>query len=459
MGGATRLAVAAAWSLAIATAGWCAAAITDPVAGAVSKPEAFEILLPFEQGESCYVSAGYSPSGGSSLHDGTDDAWSANDYYALDFILPDYADDGLGQPVLAIAAGTVVKAGWATAGWANYGQRVYITYDFDDGHSYTSIYAHLNAIFVSEGEHVEAGDPIGELGDSCDGDNEELSCPWFGPHLHVALHRDSSIGGSGTGGSYGGNAVVPELFDGYEDLTAGLTLVSGNAGEPCQVIGPEETILEDDGPCFHRYGPAAYWHDEAAGHGGHSVWTYTIDQDEPDNFARWELDFEQAGEYELWAYVPAAFGESEQAGYVVRAGGEELSVTVSQAAASDDWAGLGAFDFDEGGDQWVQLADNTGEPYVSETDNTMIAFDALRVAPAAASDSDADSDTDSDVDADSDADSDVDSDADSDSDADGDSDADSSGAEGGEGSCGCGAAGRPTAGASLSALMIAALAG
>jgi MYXO-CTERM domain-containing protein len=246
------------------------------------------------------------------------------------------------------------------------------------------LYAHLNAIYVTEGQIVGQGEHIGDLGDSCDGDNQQLSCPWFGAHLHWAMHQDSNIGGSGTGGSYGGHAVVPELFDGYEDLAAGQTLTSSNNGQPpqpCQVIQPVETILEDDGPCFQRFGPVAYWHDETAGHDGHCVWTYTIDASVPDNWVRWNLHFAQAGSYELWAWVPGTWGQSVQAPYAVRHDTTEAPVVRDQTTAPDGWLSLGTFDFAAGGDQWVTLADNTGEPYTGPG-GTTIAFDALRIVPA-----------------------------------------------------------------------------
>ncbi|MFH2006274.1 MAG: peptidoglycan DD-metalloendopeptidase family protein [bacterium] len=381
---AVRVVLAAGLLLCTSQASW---GITTPVAGAVSLPAGFDIRLPFTAGETCYVSSGYGPNAGSSLHSGTNNASSANDYYALDFIMPQHPNNGLGQPVRAVAAGTVVKAGWATAGWANYGLRVIIQHDYNaDGHTYISLYAHLNALYVGEGAHVNQGDHIGDLGDSCEGDIQNLSCPFFGAHLHWAMHRDSTIGGSGTGGSYGGNAVVPEFFDGYEDIVQGQTLTSSNNGQPpqpCQTIDPVETILEDDGPCFQRFGPSQYWHDEGSGHGGHSVWTYTIDQASPDNWARWNLHFAQAGDYDVWAYVPAAFGESQQAHYTVRHNGSEQVVTVDQTTTPNDWLSLGTFSFAAGGDQWVSLADNTGEPY-TDVNGTTIAFDALKIAPSGA---------------------------------------------------------------------------
>jgi MYXO-CTERM domain-containing protein len=361
--------------------------LTTPISGAVALPASFDLRLPFEAGETCRISAGYSPSGGSSLHADTNRTDKANEYYALDFVLPNHPNNGLGQQVLAVASGTVVLAGWATAGWANYGQRVAIEHDYNaDGHRYVSNYCHLNAIYVTVNQHVAQGEAIGELGDSCNdsSDSRYLDCPWFGAHLHFSLHRDSYIGGSGTGGSYGGNAVVPEPFSGYEDLAAGQDLVSDNTGlppQPCQVIQPVETFLEDDGPCFRRFGPSQYFHDEASGHGGSCVWTYTIDALQADNYAVWNLHFAQGGAYELSVFIPAAFGESVQAAYLVRASGQESTVIVNQSSHPDGLAPLGSFDFAAGGDQWVRLADNTGEPYVSETENTMIVFDALRIAP------------------------------------------------------------------------------
>jgi hypothetical protein len=90
--------------------------------------------------------------------------------------LPDRPDSGKGEPVLAIADGTVLDADWGSSGWSNYGQRVYMIHDGGDGHTYTSMVAHLHTIDVSAGQSVRAGDQLGTLGQSCEG---ELSCPSF----------------------------------------------------------------------------------------------------------------------------------------------------------------------------------------------------------------------------------------------------------------------------------------
>ena len=208
--------------------------ITPPESGAVAKPTGFQISVPFEDGERVNVLSGYGPHAGSSLHAGTNESHKANDHHALDLTLPDHPNHGLGQPVLAIADAEVVKAGWGTSGWAPYGQRVILRHTYN-GTTYHSLYAHLDSVAVSVGDVIQQGTQIGTLGASCNGSS---SCSNFStPHLHFALHEDSNIGGSGTGGSYGGQAVVPELMDGQGDIEQHDTLTSQNDGTG-QVVDP-----------------------------------------------------------------------------------------------------------------------------------------------------------------------------------------------------------------------------
>ena len=354
-------------------------ALTQPLPGGVSLPSGATIKLPFEAGVNVHVLSGYGPNAGSSLHDGLAETSKTNDYYGVDFTLPDFPNVGLGQPVLAIAAGQVVKAGWATSGRANYGQRVILKHDFGDGHVYHAIYCHLNAINVNEGDTVQGGQQIGELGDSCDGDNKQLSCPWFGPHLHFALHQDSSIGGSGTGGSYAGHAVVPEPWDGYEDLKQGMDLVSGNATgpvTPCQVIGPAGGILDDKGKCFHKLGTSTYWHEETLGHDGHLWWTNATADANPDDVGRWDVNLEVATKFTVEAYAEPGFATSAKARFVVRHAGAQDTSVVDQSQGG--WVLLGKYDFAAGGDQWVRLEDNTGEALSLKL---KVVSDALRFTP------------------------------------------------------------------------------
>ncbi|MBW2459013.1 MAG: M23 family metallopeptidase [Deltaproteobacteria bacterium] len=215
--------------------------------GAVQKPSGFAISLPFAEGEQVELASGYGPNAGSGLHCRAQDSVCANDYYALDFVLPNHSNYGTGQPVLAIAGGTVLDAGWGTEGWKAYGRRVYIEHSYD-GHKYVSMYAHLDSIGVSTGQQVSQGDVLGTLGSSC---NNANSCSNFWmPHLHFAIHRDSNFGGSGSGGSYGGRATIPEPMDGYTGLQQGQVLTSKNGATPpppeCECDDPQATQTQ---PC------------------------------------------------------------------------------------------------------------------------------------------------------------------------------------------------------------------
>lgn len=375
-----------------------ARALTTPIAGAVAFPANVQLVLPFPAGESIEVLSGYSPSGGSSLHADTNAPSKANDYYALDLIYAGLADGGKGKPILAPLPGKVVKAGWSTAGWANYGQRVILEHDLGDGHVYHSVYAHMNAIdaAVVEGANVAVGQPLGELGQSCQG---QLSCGSFSmPHLHWVIHRDSTVGGSGTGGSYGGNAVVPEPLDGYEDLVQGMVLVSSNTGKVecgdgfctgdethatcpgdcpvCENVPAMGRTIDETDLCFAKAGSPQYWHEETTqGHDGTMLWTYATDDAAPDNQGTWALTFDQAGDYQVEAWVDSGFAGSTQSRYAVTHAGASEDVVVDQSASSG-WIDLGTFAFAEGGDQSVHLGDNTGE---AVADQHVLVFDAVRL--------------------------------------------------------------------------------
>lgn len=100
------------------------------------------------------LTSGFGPRGGR-IHEGIDLAAPA------------------GTPVLAASEGTVVRAG--TLG--TLGMMV----ELQHGERSTSRYGHLSAIHVAPGAHVDAGQPIGEVG---------ATGRATGPHLHWELRED-----------------------------------------------------------------------------------------------------------------------------------------------------------------------------------------------------------------------------------------------------------------------------
>ena len=90
-----------------------------------------------------------------------------------------------GTPVKAVLAGVVAEH-WLVPGW-HWGKEYhghpimggYIVIDHGDG--LFSLYGHLSATFIHEDDYIEAGQVIGELGDT------GIST---GPHLHFELVVD-----------------------------------------------------------------------------------------------------------------------------------------------------------------------------------------------------------------------------------------------------------------------------
>lgn len=80
-----------------------------------------------------------------------------------------------GGPIHAADSGTVVVSGWPDNG--GYGNRVII----DHGNGFTTLYAHMSAIYVSAGQKVSRGDVLGAMGST--GRSS-------GTHLHLEIRQN-----------------------------------------------------------------------------------------------------------------------------------------------------------------------------------------------------------------------------------------------------------------------------
>ena len=122
--------------------------------------------------------------------------WPIADYrYGGIFFSPDDVHTGVdipskrGTPVLAAASGEVVSAGYGLYLGNNdpndpYGLAVTIKHNFgyNNNQLYT-VYAHMDRIFVSEGDIVDTGTSLGVVGDTGH---------TTGPHLHFEVRIDSN---------------------------------------------------------------------------------------------------------------------------------------------------------------------------------------------------------------------------------------------------------------------------
>ncbi|MFI7498683.1 M23 family metallopeptidase [Streptomyces sp. NPDC049687] len=97
--------------------------------------------------------------------------WSSGYHTGVDFVVP------TGTSLKAVAAGTVVSAGWGGA----YGNQVVIK--LNDG--YYAQYAHLSQLSVSAGQTVTAGQQVGLSG---------ATGNVTGPHLHFEIRTTPNYG-------------------------------------------------------------------------------------------------------------------------------------------------------------------------------------------------------------------------------------------------------------------------
>ena len=147
------------------------------------------------------------------------DKWGANKHLGVDY------GGYEGQPIYAPASGTVVRASnqgsplgnpWEQIpGSTNNGNHVIIQHDPPNWATHT-LYAHLSAYVVREGQHVEAGQLIGHMG------NTGYS---FGTHLHWEMFIDYSEGQYPEGTFYG--RVNP--LD-YFDVVTTVPVIPGASG-------------------------------------------------------------------------------------------------------------------------------------------------------------------------------------------------------------------------------------
>ncbi|MBM4390718.1 MAG: phosphodiester glycosidase family protein [Deltaproteobacteria bacterium] len=126
---------------------------------------------------------------------------------------------------------------------------------------------------------------------------------------------------------------------------------------PCDELPPAGGVLDDAGACFRGFGDQAYWRDESSGYGGSLRWTNAFEADQPDNWAWWRVELEEAGDYEVMVYASAEFSVFDEVEYEVRAAGTNSSFRLDPSG-HEGWLSIGTYAFAAGGDQWVALFDH-----------------------------------------------------------------------------------------------------
>ena len=211
----------------------------------------------------------------------------------------------------------------------------------------------------------------------------DLPSPWTSWKFHQT---------SDNGRVAGINAAVDtDVFNGTMDdlLAMGAPPVCGDGvcsgGEttdscmqdcpPCQTIGADGDVVDDDGACFEAGGDPQFMRHEKAGWDSTLTWTHATEFDQTYNYGVWHFYLAEAGRYKVEAYTPAPYSMSKMAAYQLNHAGKTVSIDVDQTAV-DGWQDLGDYAFAAGGGQSIRLNDNTGETQAS---NTQLVFDAIRL--------------------------------------------------------------------------------
>jgi len=138
-----------------------------------------------------------------------------------------------------------------------------------------------------------------------------------------------------------------------------------------------EIIVDDRDAGFQKGGPTSSWYEATVGYKTHAYWTYNSDS-QIYNFAKWVPVLPQAGNYQVYAFVPKQRADTKSARYQIFHNGQQHSYLVNQSVYFDKWVSLGTYYFAVAGNEYVYLDDVTGEPYASRK----IGFDAVKfVAP------------------------------------------------------------------------------
>ncbi|MBX2800774.1 MAG: peptidoglycan DD-metalloendopeptidase family protein [Myxococcales bacterium] len=230
----------------------------------------------------------------------------------------------------------------------------------DDGTQHRYLHLEPSSLEVAVGDQVARGERLGRVSNAFFGSDGERVPTTTHLHYDVQMNLD------------GRNVFVPP----YASLVSAYQSLLMSPESRCDPVPRRGRTIEETEGCVEWFGPPRFWRKEAreTASDGSLFWTNAHAGASPANFARYGLQLQARGTYTVEVFVGEGRNRATQVAYTVRHGGEEDVVVVDQSAA-EGWTRLGAFDFAEGGDQWVQISDNTGE----EGRDLHLTADALRL--------------------------------------------------------------------------------
>ena len=251
------------------------------------------------------------------------------------------------EPVLSVAAGTVIRAGWYNP--ENHLSALGLWAAVDHGNGYATACGHLSALLVGVGDHVGTQWQLGTSGTSGSS---------TGPHLHMAtyyLPKWSATDPFGWTGDYPDPNVVPDHLLWVKDPGTSNTIpvLSGNGS----AIYPGATLVDDGDAGWSHTGS---WHRASSSSdiNGHLHWAATT-SGAATATARWQVNLPADGYYEVGAFVDDTHASSGWAPYTVYSIDPADQKTQVHHTVYVDEEHIGSFQgpygWENTGPQWISL--------------------------------------------------------------------------------------------------------
>lgn len=143
----------------------------------------------------------------------------------------------------------------------------------------------------------------------------------------------------------------------------------------CGQLPAEGGTVDDGDNCFDAGGPTQTLRAVDEGQSGDLLWTGATANTNPVNFAVWNLNLAEAGEYNVEVFVQGTVASSNHVKYAITHAGVTNTVMLDQSG-SNRWIPIGTWAFNAGGAQRIRVNDNTGE---SSSLGKKVVFDAVRL--------------------------------------------------------------------------------
>ena len=251
------------------------------------------------------------------------------------------------EPVLSVAAGTVIRAGWYDP--LNHQSALGLWAAVDHHNGYYTAYGHLSALTVSVGEQVGVQWQLGTSGTSGSS---------TGPHLHMATYYAPNWQATdpfGWTGNYPDPNVVPDYYLWVDNpgTTNTIPVLSSNGN----ATYPGATLVDDGGPGWSSTGN---WNTATSSTdiNGNLHWTPTTSSSATAT-ANWQPQLRASGYYEVGVFVDDNHASSSWAPYTVYSADPNNPNNMVSHVVYVDETHIGSFQgpygWENTGAQWISL--------------------------------------------------------------------------------------------------------